>query len=231
MSEEGVCKIGAVMALDRGRGAATVSKKGFTATRMANDYVKVYQALLGAEARPQPDWEPAEAASMVEPVAAAHLKRGARGQREDVVGSQSSKPNAIPIAPDRSAVLHTCHELPVAPAPNAEARRSRLPCSTATGISGASAGGPTSACLTTTRAILSHLELLINGTQPLLLHSEIKADNLSFSVDLTNPDIYRDDKLWLPKDTRAHRAGDLSLTTVRRASGCVLPTTAPTRST
>ena len=39
---------------------------------MANDYVKVYQALIGAEARPESGWEPAEAASVVEPVAAVH---------------------------------------------------------------------------------------------------------------------------------------------------------------
>jgi len=65
---------------------------------------------------------------------------------------------------------------------------------------GASAGGPDGLFDHDTR-YLSQLELLINGAQPLLLHSEIKADNLSFSVDLTNPDIYRDGKLWLAKDT------------------------------
>src|SRR5262245_5356468 len=65
---------------------------------------------------------------------------------------------------------------------------------------GASAGGEDGLFDCDTR-YLSHLELLINGSQPLLLHSEIKADNLSFSVDLTNPDIYRDGKLWLAKDT------------------------------
>ena len=69
--EEGVCKIGAVMALDRGRVRRRFEER-FTATRMANDYVKVYQALIGAEARPQPDWEAAEAATVVEPVAAVH---------------------------------------------------------------------------------------------------------------------------------------------------------------
>ena len=69
--EEGVCKIGAVMALDRGRVRRRFEER-FTATRMANDYVKVYQALIGAEARPESGWEPAEAASVVEPVAAVH---------------------------------------------------------------------------------------------------------------------------------------------------------------
>ena len=42
---------------------------------------------------------------------------------------------------------------------------------------GASAGGPDGLFDHDTR-YLSHLELLINGTQPLLLHSEIKDDNL-----------------------------------------------------
>ena len=48
---------------------------------------------------------------------------------------------------------------------------------------------------------LSHLELLINGTSPLLLGSAIRDDNLSFYVDLTNADIYHDARLVLPKDT------------------------------
>jgi glycosyltransferase involved in cell wall biosynthesis len=69
--EEGICKIGAVMALDRGRVRRRFEER-FTATRMANDYVKVYQALLGAEARARHGWEPAEVASVAEPVAAVH---------------------------------------------------------------------------------------------------------------------------------------------------------------
>ena len=48
---------------------------------------------------------------------------------------------------------------------------------------------------------LSQLELLINGTQPLLLNSAVKDDNLNYYVDLTNPDIYIDGRLSLPKDT------------------------------
>jgi glycosyltransferase involved in cell wall biosynthesis len=69
--EEGICKIGAVMALDRGRVRRRFEER-FTATRMANDYVKVYQALLGEETRARPGWEPAEVASVAEPVAAVH---------------------------------------------------------------------------------------------------------------------------------------------------------------
>ena len=48
---------------------------------------------------------------------------------------------------------------------------------------------------------LSQLELLINGTQPLLLGSAVRDDNLTFQVDLTNPDTYFDGKIILYKDT------------------------------
>jgi glycogen debranching enzyme len=65
---------------------------------------------------------------------------------------------------------------------------------------GASAGGPDGLFDCDTR-YLSHLELMINGTQPLLLGSAIKDDNLNFYVDLTNPDIYADGKIALLKDT------------------------------
>jgi glycosyltransferase involved in cell wall biosynthesis len=70
--EEGICKIGAVMGLDRGRVRRRFEER-FTATRMANDYVRVYQAMLGGERAHRTGWEAAEApASVVEPVAAVH---------------------------------------------------------------------------------------------------------------------------------------------------------------
>jgi len=47
---------------------------------------------------------------------------------------------------------------------------------------------------------LSRLEVLLNGQQPLLLGSNIRDDNSILTVDLTNPDIYIDEKLALPKD-------------------------------
>jgi glycogen debranching enzyme len=65
---------------------------------------------------------------------------------------------------------------------------------------GASGGGPDGLFDCDTR-YLSHLELMINGTQPLLLGSAIKDDNLNYYVDLTNPDIYADDRIALLKDT------------------------------
>jgi glycogen debranching enzyme len=65
---------------------------------------------------------------------------------------------------------------------------------------GASAGGPDGLFHCDTR-FLSHLELLLNGMQPLLLACNVRDDNTSLTVDLTNPDVYRADHLILPKDT------------------------------
>ena len=65
---------------------------------------------------------------------------------------------------------------------------------------GASAGGSDGLFHCDTR-FLSHLELLINGMQPLLLGSNVRDDNTLLTVDLTNPDVYFDDRLVLPKDT------------------------------
>jgi len=65
---------------------------------------------------------------------------------------------------------------------------------------GASAGGSDGLFLCDTR-FLSHFELLINGMQPLLLGSNTRDDNTSLTIDLTNPDLYADNRLVLPKDT------------------------------
>jgi len=65
---------------------------------------------------------------------------------------------------------------------------------------GASAGGADGLFHCDTR-FLSHLELLLNGTQPLLLGSNVRDDNTQLTVDLTNPDVYFDHRLVLPKDT------------------------------
>ena len=64
---------------------------------------------------------------------------------------------------------------------------------------GATPGGPDGVFFCDTR-YLSHLELLLNGEQPLLLGSNVRDDNSMLTVDLTNADIYRDQKLVLPKD-------------------------------
>ena len=47
---------------------------------------------------------------------------------------------------------------------------------------------------------LSRLELRMNGLHPLLLGSNVRDDNSSFSADLTNPDFLIDDKIVLQRD-------------------------------
>ena len=64
---------------------------------------------------------------------------------------------------------------------------------------GASAGGPDGLFDHDTR-YLARLELVLDSVQPLLLGSNLRDDNSALTVDLTNPDIYRDDRLVLPKD-------------------------------
>jgi glycogen debranching enzyme len=64
---------------------------------------------------------------------------------------------------------------------------------------GAIAGGPDGIFYCDTR-YLSRLEMLLNGKQPLLLGSNVRDDNSILTVDLTNPDIYLDRTLILPKD-------------------------------
>jgi len=68
------------------------------------------------------------------------------------------------------------------------------------GDMGASSGGPDGLFDRDTR-YLSRLELLIDGMQPLLLGSSVRDDNLTLTADLTNPDVFRDGHIALPRDT------------------------------
>ena len=56
---------------------------------------------------------------------------------------------------------------------------------------GASAGGPDGLFNADTR-YLARLELVLDDMQPLLLGSNLRDDNSALTVDLTNPDIYRE---------------------------------------
>jgi len=47
---------------------------------------------------------------------------------------------------------------------------------------------------------LSGLEFLINGQRPLLLSSAVENDNVVLTVDLSNPDIYENGKIVLPRE-------------------------------
>src|SRR6059058_6471913 len=64
---------------------------------------------------------------------------------------------------------------------------------------GASAGGPDGLFHCDTR-YLARLELVLDELQPLLLGSNLRDDNSGLTVDLTNPDIYREGSLVLQKD-------------------------------
>jgi glycogen debranching enzyme len=64
---------------------------------------------------------------------------------------------------------------------------------------GASPGGTDGLYCRDTRH-LSRLELAVNGATPLLLGSTLRDDSLYLHADLTNPDIYTDGQLALPKD-------------------------------
>ena len=64
---------------------------------------------------------------------------------------------------------------------------------------GASAGGPDGLFNADTR-YLARLELVLDEVQPLLLGSNMRDDNSALTVDLTNPDVYRNGRLILQKD-------------------------------
>src|ERR1700730_15136272 len=65
---------------------------------------------------------------------------------------------------------------------------------------GASSGGPDGLFHRDTR-YLSRLELTFNELQPLLLGSNLRDDNALLAVDLTNPDIFSDQRIVLQMDT------------------------------
>jgi glycogen debranching enzyme len=65
---------------------------------------------------------------------------------------------------------------------------------------GASPGGPDGLFHCDTRH-LARLELTVNELQPLLLDSNLRDDNALLAIDLTNPDIFSDQRIVLQKDT------------------------------
>jgi len=64
---------------------------------------------------------------------------------------------------------------------------------------GASAGGPDGLFNADTR-YLARLQLMFDDMPPLLLGSNLRDDNTSLTIDLTNPDIYHQGRLVLEKD-------------------------------
>src|SRR6201987_4352785 len=64
---------------------------------------------------------------------------------------------------------------------------------------GASAGGPDGLFNADTRYV-ARLELVLDEVQPLLLGSNLRDDNSALTIDLTNPDVYRNGRIVLQKD-------------------------------
>jgi glycogen debranching enzyme len=64
---------------------------------------------------------------------------------------------------------------------------------------GASSGGPDGLFNADTR-YLARLELVLDDVQPLLLGSNLRDDNSALTIDLTNPDVYRQNRIVLAKD-------------------------------
>src|ERR1700709_1423257 len=64
---------------------------------------------------------------------------------------------------------------------------------------GASAGGPDGLFNAAPR-YLARLELVLDDVQLLLLGSNLRDDNSALTIDLTNPDVYRDGRIVLQKD-------------------------------
>src|SRR6185437_7219184 len=79
---------------------------------------------------------------------------------------------------------------------------------------GASAGGPDGLFNADTR-YLARLELVLNDVQPLLLGSNLRDDNSGLTIDLTNPDVYRDGRIVL--------SGTCCISCVRISSGAERP--------
>ena len=94
---------------------------------------------------------------------------------------------------------------------------------------GASAGGTDGLFHCDTR-FLSRLELLLNGMQPLLLGSNVRDDNTSLTVDLTNPDVYVE-TIWSCRRTPCMSCAPFSCGATPPVSGWRSATTASSRST
>jgi glycogen debranching enzyme len=118
--------------------------------------------------------------------------------------AEAPRPQPQTVAPAVDALAEAPFYIP-STSPSARPRRTLKHADTfaifdSHGDMGASAGGPDGLFDHDTR-FLSRLELLIGGTQPLLLGSSVRDDNVMLSVDLTNADIFEGGHIVLPRDT------------------------------
>src|SRR3979409_1812542 len=72
-------------------------------------------------------------------------------------------------------------------------------CSTAMATSALPPAGRAGRSTPDTR-YLARLELVLDEVQPLLLGSNLRDDNSALTVDLTNPDVYRQGRIVMQKD-------------------------------
>ena len=186
--DEAIAALPRVMALDRQKVRQRFEQR-FSATRMAKDYVGVYRSLLASSA-----YRRRRRARTSRSLAGRARMQHARGRTLLRQDSTATLVEEVPEAPFYIPATGSSD----AAAPHAQARRllrrARQPWRHRR-----DAGGPDGIFFHDTR-YLSHLELLLNGKQPLLLGSNVRDDNSILTVDLTNPDIYLDQKLVLPKD-------------------------------
>src|SRR5580704_14155449 len=106
-----------------------------------------------------------------------------------VMRAEAPRPQPETVAPAIDALAEASFYIP-STSPSARPRRTLKHADTfaifdSHGDMGASAGGPDGLFNHDTR-FLSRLELLLGGTQPLLLGSSVRDDNVMLSVDLTN---------------------------------------------
>src|SRR5262249_7115035 len=187
--DEAIRTLPAVLALDR-RAVRQRFEQRFSAARMAKDYIHVYRSLLKRPSLPEHE----SAMARLQP----EMEKGM-----NLRGFLAIQSGALP-----QFSLHTAAERPFyfpATGPASRPRRTLKHGDTfivvdSHGDIGASPGGTDGLFYCDTR-FLSRLELLLNGVQPLLLGSNVRDDNSQLTVDLTNPDIYFDQRLVLPKDT------------------------------
>ena len=187
--EEAIAALPHVIALDRKKVRQRFEQR-FSATRMAQ------RIMLTSIVRCSSRRKSVDSGQRDRPTSLAERQGFDRPEASHCLGSNSTATLVEEIPETRSTFRRQ-------DPPRGRAALSSMaiasPCSTAMRDIGASPGGPDGIFFCDTR-YLSHLEMLLNGKQPLLLGSNVRDDNSILTVDLTNPDIYVDQKLVQPKD-------------------------------
>ena len=179
-----------VLALDR-RAVRRRFEERFSAARMAKDYVKLYRSMHEAGCRRSFRMRRDRARTIA-------VKHSARGPSLNKPALQPDRTAGRPGPGSR--FLHPRHRSCDAAALTLKHGDTFI-VADSHGDIGASAGGPDGIFHADTR-FLSRCELLLNGMQLMLLGSNVRDDNAVLTVDLTNPDIYFEQKRVLNRRTR-----------------------------